>query len=207
MIVERVTEARLVHCTRFGLDGHVQADDTLALPDLEGWRRHSEEDIPTSVNEWATTWSYSKPREESSDSAMGTAQRTEVLRVQCHIQRGHLRLKKDSFIFEYAALQGNIFFWNDTAYFHTALSSELTFLTLIDFSTSSLEFNVFMGRELERESWGLGGTRGRQFRNDGGMAQSIFLGDQRFLVNVCRHGFFIWVFDKGHGMIEYDAKY
>lgn len=53
----------------------------------------------------------------------------------------------------------------------------------------------------------LRGTRRSRFLDDGGMAQSIFLEDHRLLVNVCRHGFFIWVFDKGHSMIEYDAKY
>ena len=207
IIVERVTEAGLVHFTRFGLDGHVQVESTLGLPDLEGWRRHSEEDIATHANEWATVWSYSKEGAESSDSAVETTVTTEVLRVQCHVQRGYLRLKKDSYNFSMADDRLNVFYWNDVAYSQTCIGGGMTHLSLIDFSTSSMDYYTFMGIELEYESWDMSETGRRLFRNAGGMAQSIFLGDHRFLVNVCRHGFFIWVFDKGHSMIKCDKTY
>lgn len=149
VIVERVNAAKLVHFTRFGLDGHVEADDTLALPDLEGWRTHSEEGIPTTVNEWVTIWSYSKPPKETSDSAREIAESTEMLRVQCHFQRGYLRLKKDSYRFRHAKLLCDMFCWNGVAYSNTTIDHRLSYLTLIDFSTSSVEFHAFMGRGRE----------------------------------------------------------
>ena len=207
IIVERVTEARIVHFTRFDLDGHVQAESTLGLPDLEGWRRHSEEDIATHANEWATVWSYSKPREERSDRAAETTVTTDVLRVQCHVQRGYLRLKEDSYNFSMADDRLNFFYWNDVAYSQTCLGGGMTILSLVDFSTTSMDIHTFMRIELEHEFSDLSATRRRLFRNAGGVAQSIFLGDHRFLVNVCRHGFFIWVFDKGHSMIKCDRTY
>ncbi len=205
IMFERVTEARLVHFTRFGLDGQVQAGGTLEFPDMEGYAMHSEEGTLNHGNEWVTVWSYSKLLGESDNPF---TEFIEVIRVQCHPNRGSLRLKKDSYKGSkgYAWPMSNIFFWNDIAYSQKSIGSGLTELGVMDFSTSFHE-TAPMGEGIDHDRWALSLPELRQFCHGGGMAQSIFLGDQKFLVNVCQHGFIVWVFDKGHGMPKIDAGY
>lgn len=204
IVFERVTEARVVHSTHFDLDGKLQAEGELELPDMEGYTKHSEEGTPTHVNQWATVWSYSKTGEGSSDSSTGIAA---MFRVQYHPERGFLRLKRDSYKFytEHAWPMSNVFFLDDVGYTQASFGSALTLLTVMDLSTSSFDIAA-MGQGLD-QSWGLRHDLQRQFFNNGGMTQSIFLGDQRFLVNVCQYGFHFWVFDKGHGMDQIDEHY
>ncbi len=205
IMFERVTEARLVHFTRFGVDGQVQAGATLELPEMERYAKHSEEGTLNHTNEWATVWSYSKSIGESNDHFTDII---EVIRVQCHPNRGFLRLKKDSYegCKGFAWPMSNIFFWNDIAYSQKNDGHGKTLLKVMDFSTS-FHGIAFMGTEIKYECWALSIPELSQFCNAGGLAQSIFLGDQKFLVNVCQHGFFMWVFDKEHGMPEIDAGY
>lgn len=152
IVFERVIEARVVHSTHFDLDGKLQAEGTLELPDMEGYTKHSEEGTPTHVNQWATVWSYSKTREGSSDCSTSIAA---MLRVQYHPARGFWRLKRDSYKFytEHAWPMSNVFFWDDVGYTQASLGSALTLLTVMDFSTSSFDVAA-MGRALD-ESWGL----------------------------------------------------
>ena len=206
VMFERVVEAKLVYFTRFSLDGLVQTEGTLELPSLEGYAKHSEASTPNHTDDWATIWSYSKIFQESGNYPLATK---EVLRVQCHPEREFvLRLKKDTYNF-YPDLDwpmSNIFFWNNIAYSQAGVGPRMTVLDVVDFSTG---FNdvAAMGRGIEHETWDLWQDECDQWLYSGGMAQSVFFGDERFLVNACQYGFIVWAFDKGHGLTEIDAIY
>ena len=219
VVFERVAEAKFVHFTRFSLEGEVQAEGTLELPITESYAKYSEESTPTDNNGWATVWSYSTVRLEASKNFDGTDRTIEVLcvlRVQYKLDCNVLRLKKDSVEIpaNYAFANdlgddlgddlaiSNMFFWNDIAYCQ-ARYWDFTALNVIDFSKSFMAFAV-MGNKMKfvltKREW-------ERFQNRGGMLQSLFLGDERFLINACQHGFFVFAFDKNHGMTDTDAGF
>ena len=200
-------EAQFVYFTRLNLEGRVQAEGTLRMPITEGYGKHSEESTPTNINGWATVWSYSNCRQLGRNTVT-----IEVVRVQYELDRDVLRLKEDSF--EIWAVPdliiSNIFFWNDIAYCQVR-SYGCTFLNIVDFSKSFMT-SAFMGEGM-RFTFGFQGSERRdrrdrrEFLNSGDMLPSLFLGDERFLVNACQYGFLVWTFDKNHGMVKTDAGY
>lgn len=199
VMFEHLTEAGLMHFTRFSLDGEVQTESTLELPDLEDYAKHTEEATRTHTKEWTTVWTYSKTHKETIDSSTDRDTK-EFLRVQYHPERKCMRLKKNYY---YSQSMRNIeqmsnpFFWNDVAYSQMSFGRGFLFLKVMDFSASFLD----------GQSSGISWPEGCRFLDGGGMTRSIFFADQRFLINVFQYGFFVWAFDKGHGMTEIDTNY
>lgn len=202
VIFER--EAQIVYFTRLDLEGRVQAEGTLKLPITEGYAKHSEESTPADTNGWATVWSYSNCRQLGKNTVT-----IEVLRVQYELDRDVLRLKEDSFeLWAVPDLRiSNIFFWNDIAYCQVRCYG-FTLLNIVDFSKSFMA-SAFMGEGMRFTFGSRGSEWGdrQEFLNGGELLPSLFLGDERFLVNACQHGFLVWAFDKNHGMVKTDAGY
>lgn len=200
LIFERVTEAKAVYFTRFSLEGRVEALGTLEIPCTEGFAKHSEESTPTDTNRWTTVWSYSKTEEES-------ARDIKMLRVQCGLYRDVLRLKEDSIKNnpEETLDTTNVFFWKDIAYCRTRplRRNGHSSLNIIDFSNTILE-TAFIGNGLICPFNPHGDSH---FASHGGRMISLFFGDERFLVNACQVGFYVWAFDRNHGMPRTDTSY
>lgn len=202
---ERVAEAKVVYFTRFSLEGQVQAEGTLELPTTKNYTEHSKRSTPTDTNGWVTVWFYSTIWQGGSKRFYDTAK---VIRVQYKLGCNVLRFKKDSFDFptEWDLTVSDMFFWSDIAYCYARYYDHAS-LNVIDFSKSFMTLTVMeKGEEFELVS-GQGWRERRVFRIAGGMLRSLFLGDERFLVNACELGFYVLAFDKNHGMTETDAGY
>ena len=216
VIFERVAEASVVYFTRFSLEGRVQTEGALKLPSIEGFARFSENSTPTNDNEWATVWSYSTIKRTSGKYLLSP-----VLRVQYKSGHDILRLKQDSLKLWQGddVTRSEFFFWHDTAYCHERYY-DFANLKVADFSKSNFEYAI-MGRFMDMiDTLGLPHYLSH-FRNairlehfqagiddvSNTMLASVFLGDERFLVNACQYGLVIWAFDKNHGMTVTDAGF
>lgn len=211
IIFERVIEARKVYSTRLSLAGRVQAEGVLELPFTECDGRHSEKSTPTETNGWATAWSYSKVKPGARRDVDGEplSRTMAVLRVQYATTRNVLQLRVNFIVIP--AIVGfslsDLFFRHDVAYCHLG-EPRCTFLTLIDFSKSFTALTV-MGEGLSSASFAHRPRRDPRvgIANGRGMLDSLFLGDDRFLVNACPLGFVVWAFDKNHGMSGTDEGF
>ena len=195
VIFERVIEAKAVYFTRFSLENQVQAKGTVNLPCIKRYTMHSEKTMPTVTNEWATIWSYSTTKENESRSS----DTVELLGIQYIPDRDVMQLREDTFV-PYGlpdVPMSNIFFWNDIGYCQAG-SRECLSLNIIDLLNAFM-LPAVMGRGIEYMST-FPKSQQLQFLTNGGMLQSLFLGDERFLVNAYQHGFIVWAFEKDHEM-------
>ncbi len=203
IVFERAAEkAYVVYFTRFSLEGRVQAEGSLELPDMYWYNENSQGSTPTDANGWATVWSYSSYSAYSSYSLSEGGQYKRMLRVQYKLDRDVFRLKEDFFKDSEDLVTSNVFFWNDVAY--SELAPDLDYgslLGIIDFSNKSSLDPAIMGNDaaLQLQNWG-------EYRR-GDYLETVLLGDERFLVYACQAGLIVWAFDKNHGMTETDGDF
>lgn len=204
VLFERHSNPQGFHFTRFSLDGQIHSRGSLKGPDTDTLNNLSNSLMPSDVGGCATVWWSFCDRVIERDS---NSKLTELIRIQYEPQRNQLQLKRNpSRYWRQPSIAADLFIWKDVVYYRDKYYFELKTL---DLSTEDFAFAVTMSSTPI-----MGSKEDQTFRQSYDQArirnhplESAFFGDENYLVNLCKHGFLAWCFNKDTKMkwagIEY----